>query len=607
MKSRFMFVLVGLLVAGFAFSAGQQEEQTKAASMEPQTVWIWGWPEWMGGTLEPEQMPNASEWARDKFGMDIRYTSKPQGVDVIQGLNLLLAEGEFPDVILFGSYSVPIKILIDGLVEEGKLLSLQKYYDNPSRYPELAQADKDYLMAYMVNGEIYAHPTFGWHVKKSDPREVSWGWVTRIDVAKAFGMTGVSGHPKNADEMYQLLKKIKTSEIKDWGGGALSAAFSFNPDAELATLRALVSQLKGAGWQVDKQSRYGPDWASQEYYNSLKELNKWWNEGLVYEGQFTIKPNDWWEMTGAKREFGVWFGSRGVVKAVPPGTPMKNDAGNFNQAYLDRLNFESGFIDPPIQEGPNKLGKLTVGLAGPAVVSADCANPDAYMKLIDWLLSKEGIITTGYWAGRMGVEWEFVEGKPYSWQAIGKDPGSHERPPWISDMWPNPDTVGETGGNIFTLPFLRYLAEPPYTSFTHQIMQGGTDKGTIGEFEWISMIPLSFVREPADPRWATRYARFVSPIPSYDLFTKVLTPAESAAMATTEQRLLEQLPRVVTAADFNAAYNTFIRTLNSITNWKALYTKLQSQWEAWMELNGDDTAKLQTIEWRPEWTATMGW
>ncbi len=607
MKRIFMFVLVGVLAAGFVFAEGQQEPEPAMTVGEPQTITVWGWPDWVGGTLDPEHMPNATEWAQDKFGIALRYVARPKGIDVVQAFNLALAQGEGADVYML-DYSVPAKILIDGLVEDGALHSLQEYFDDATNYPQLAGADRDYMMAYMSGGEIYAHPSFGWHVTKADPRQVSYIWVTRIDVAKSLGLTGVSRHPQSAEEMYETLKKIKQSgKITDYEGGALSGVFSFYPDTELNTLRSLVSQLKGAGWQVDSQMRYGPVWASEEYHKSLKELNKWWNEGLMYEGQFTVKPNDYWEMAGAKREFAVWFGGRSMVKAVPPGVPMKDDAGNFTQAYIDRLEWESGIIDPPIQEGAGKLGRLNVGFAKPVVISKDCPYPERYMKLIDWLLSDEGIITTGYWAGRLGVEWEFVEGKPYFWQAIGEEPGSHKRPDWIKDMWPNADNVEEIGKNIFVLPMLRYLAEPPYTSFTHRIMRGGTDQGTIGEFEWLSMIPLGFVREPADPRWATRYSPYVSPVPSYDLFTKELEPAEASALTTAEQRLIEQLPRVMTAGDFESAYSTFINTMISVTSWKPLYTKLQGQWEDWMELNADDTDNLQTIEWRPEIKAVMGW
>ena len=107
--------------------------------------------------------------------------------------------------------------------------------------------------------------------------------------------------------------------------------------------------------------------------------------------------------------------------------------------------------------------------------------------------------------------------------------------------------------------------------------------------------------------WIEAMRDIVSSIPSYELFTRDLAPNEQSSLVTAEQRWREGLARVVIAGDFEQAYSSFLTTLVRTANWKPIYAKLQKQWEAWLEVNGDDRKDLGTITWRPEWKDAMGW
>ena len=75
------------------------------------------------------------------------------------------------------------------------------------------------------------------------------------------------------------------------------------------------------------------------------------------------------------------------------------------------------------------------------------------------------------------------------------------------------------------------------------------------------------------------------------------------------QRWTEGLPGLISAdaADFESAYAAFLSSLLEIADWGPIYATLNQQWREWMEANGDDTAQLRKIVWRPEVKQEMGW
>ena len=95
----------------------------------------------------------------------------PEGSTAIQSLNLLMAEGKFPCAVNLsgsgGMEGVAIKTLIESLIEQGKIQSVDRYFNDPE-LEMLYNADRDYLKAYTFNGEIYAFPGYTWKINKAD-------------------------------------------------------------------------------------------------------------------------------------------------------------------------------------------------------------------------------------------------------------------------------------------------------------------------------------------------------------------------------------------------------------------------------------------------------
>ena len=240
---KLMLLSVICVVAPFA-AIGAGQEAT--AAQEDQPVWIWGLPSSYGEYPE-EYLVESNEWAKEMFGATFRITGLPEGSTAIQSLNLLMAEGEFPCAVNLsgsgGMEGVAIKTLIESLIEQGKIQSVDRYFNDPE-LEMLYNADRDYLKAYTFNGEIYAFPGYTWKINKADAALSDPYYFVRMDVAEALG--GPEAFPKSSDDFHEYLKRIDAGGFVGEDGNPIYAA-SLAPDDELANLTGFLKQLKGAG------------------------------------------------------------------------------------------------------------------------------------------------------------------------------------------------------------------------------------------------------------------------------------------------------------------------------------------------------------------------
>ena len=101
---RLLSVLSLLVVTGaLLFAAGQGDTE---ATTEMRPIWVWGTPAW-GGDYDPEVLEVSNKWAMENFGVTFKITSGiPQDMTRDQALQLVIAEGEFPDLINAISFTV---------------------------------------------------------------------------------------------------------------------------------------------------------------------------------------------------------------------------------------------------------------------------------------------------------------------------------------------------------------------------------------------------------------------------------------------------------------------------------------------------------------------
>jgi len=527
----------------------------------------------------------------------------PQGSTPVQALNLVMAQGDFPDIIGGMGYNEETKKLMADLAAQGKILALDKYFNDAKNFPVFTQADKSYLRAYLYQGKQMAVPGYGWVINADDPwwNYGAYTWIQRYDILQKYGI------PKTPAELYAAMQKVKADKVADLDGNP-TIPFGWQPDV-MGGILGFCTTANGSGWEVDAQKRLMPQWASQEFYNNLKFLNTLWREGMMNPGAFMIDVSKFQEdLSSYKYAFDIgstWNISLGRDSVIRAGVDkLGKDDPKMKKAiamqYVMMLN--------PVQDNP---GRLTNDQVGMTFISAKNPNPDASMKLIHWMISDEGLISAFMGAGQKDVNWEYVSGPQY-WQ-LKKEfwgPGGNQDTSKVpAGGWISATDAAKTPPMF--LPVVMYLSSPSYSSYTEKLLYSrlANEVGKYGFFEGMS------AGEPTVNEWGKNFCSQVQKlsvsIPSYQQVLAEIPPLEASAMATATQRESETLAKIVTAAsaaDFDSQYKAWIGTMTGITNWKPIYEARQKRWTDWLSANKfDDRPNLKNVTPVAEWKAVMGW
>ncbi|MDD9989161.1 MAG: extracellular solute-binding protein [Spirochaetaceae bacterium] len=547
----------------------------ESATMEPERgIWIWGVPR---GPFEGELLDVSNEWALEKFGITVDRVDKvPTGQTADQALQLLIAQDQFPDLM----WNMPFTTMA-ALAAGGRLLPLDKYFRDSVNYPIIASACQSYMSKYKVNGQIYGLPGWEWAVKCEDV-SMDVLWYIRKDLYEEHG------NPQTTDELLDLLRAVKASGLTDLKGDPV-IPFQWRSAWSPVNSR-VIYQLKGAGWEVDAESRLLPEWASVETYEAFKFLNLLWNEDLLGKGQFIMDTAGFQDLLKtasiAVATGEPWYASL-ITDVVPALIEEHGRDAPQTQAALDSQLL---IMANPIKDAP---GRIVNKQPNPSLVSADIPNPDGVMSFIQWHMTDEGRISNMFAAGYLGVHWDFVEG-PEVWrmkpELQGKNPHDTRQ---IANSQDSVEITIQAGRPPLVTPHAHWFGTPNYGSWqprlTYHSQQSARENGIIRE----RVGDLSAV---------------VSAIPSYSQLTVALPPREASAVATALERFDAALAGLVTSSDFEADYDAFVASMIGITDWRPIFEERQQRWEQWMSDNNvDDRESLHTVTPRAEWAAVMGW
>ena len=552
-------------------------------------IWLWGVPH---GPFDEEMLAVSNEWAQEKFGVTFSRVDKvPPDMTADQGLQLVIASGEFPDIM----WNMPFTTMSD-LAAGGRLLALDRYFDNPQGYPIIGNACDSFMSKYKVNGQIYGLPGWEWSIRCSDVA-VDALWIQRKDLFEQFGT------PTTTDELLTGLRRVKNSNLTDLEGDPL-IPFAFRT-AWAGVPPRVIYQLKGAGWQVDSQKRLMPPWASEETHDSFQFLNQLWNEGLLWEGNFVS------DTAGFQAQLKVgnfafaagepWY--RSLMTDTIAG--LVDQHGRNSSQVAQAIDYQHVMLVNPISEKP---GRIVNKQPNPTLISADVPNPDGLMRMIEWNLSDEGRISNHFEAGYRGVHWDFVDGPEY-WRlkpeyATGNNPQHTQT---LANTGESMETIRASGRAPLITPHFNWIATPNYSSWQARMLYQS--------LETMRANGVAIGAEPGDatsPEWHSAFtiplAEIVSPIPSYEQLTVPLPPREASAEATAGERFDAAVATLIQSDNFEADYDAWLASMISITDWKSIYETRQKRWLDWMQSNNvDDRATLATVTARGEWRTEMGW
>jgi len=585
---RTLAVLAFLLLAVGFCMAGAGAEKTTAEPERP--VWLWGNPTWMGDFDDATLAPS-NEWLKKNFGFTFKSQgSVPQGSTPSQALQLVIAQGQLPDIMIgFGLNDEGKKLLTD-LVGQSKVLDLTKYFNDPKNYPTLAKADKAYLRSYMYNAKIYGFPGFAYPLGGDLPPYGGPYFYERYDVKQKYGA------PSTLGEMYAILKKVQADKVKD-SEGNIAIPLGFAPDTNFGYINGFLNQTNNGGWEVDAQKRLLPRWATKWFYDGLLSFNQIWREGLINPGAFIIDVNKYQEDLKISRYTFVFGPSWSAsVQHTVTDTIQKKGLTPDSPEVKASANLRYPQIDYPNKDAPGLIMSDPVGFQ---LISAKCPNPDGVIKFLEFCLTDDGVITN-YSGGYKDVDWEYT-GNDYYWQLKGTGKANDQ------------DYSKTTGGGIVDskvakekktkTPPAFYVTHPAYCDYYRRIWYYPAKEKEQIEKMWGYAYWSEFY-------WVSE-KRLTQKVPSYTQVIADVPPQEASAMATATQRYTEGLAKVLTAAnqsEFDQAYKTFVQSMISVTNWKPIYEARQKRWTDWMTANKvDDRADLKAAVAIAEWKAVMGW
>ncbi|WP_438449248.1 extracellular solute-binding protein [Gorillibacterium sp. sgz5001074] len=311
-------------------------------------------------------------------------------------LNVVLASGDYPDIIML---SDPARVIADKIA-----IPLNDLIDKYG--PDLKKKYGSALnMLKQSDGKIY-HLTSGYLPEGATPPGYGYSLQVRTDIYEALG----SPKLETSDDVYNYLKSVKEKYPKTADGQTMYPLSGFNRNWG----SPYYGMIAMAGSPADSKLYVGADdtlkyWPKAPWAQDvLKFYNKLYREGLIDPEAFTQDYATWQKSKlGTARvaaHIGGWNQTYDILKTY---TDAK--LPNAEKMYFQNFVFKFPGGDKPAIYSVSKKG------TGALIITDKCKNPEAAMKLLNYLTTEEGNFLA--MNGPKGIQWDMVNGKPTLLQA----------------------------------------------------------------------------------------------------------------------------------------------------------------------------------------------
>ena len=311
-----------------------------------------------------------------RTGVTVEFTHPAVGEET-QSFNLLIASGEYPDVIETGTVSYPGGW--DKGIEEGVLLRLNELIEkNAPNYLALLKSDAQIMKEATTDaGNMPAF--FSISVDGAQP---PWmGLIVRKDWLDDLGMD----LPVTYDDWYTMLTAFKQEKQ------AIAPMMLYNTGFQALNIFEGGYGFMETWYQVDGEVMYGP--LAEGYDDYLAMMAKWYAEGLI-DPDFATKKD--------------FFPSRDYTTTDKTGA-FYDIYFNLSvlQSIAENPNYEPKAVATPKLNANDELHvrqtNTVTGFVSWAITSG-CKDPDTVCRWIDYGYSPEGEVLAAY-----GVEGETFE------------------------------------------------------------------------------------------------------------------------------------------------------------------------------------------------------
>ena len=347
-----------------------------------------------------EELKVVQEWF-EKTGVTLEFNTPPSGMETEQ-LNILLASGDYPDLINYNLHDMPgsfQKLYQDQVIikltenMEEYMPNLMKYYaDNPEIERQVVDDEGDYYMIPFLKGGTYLLATTG-------P-------MLREDILKELSMDP----PKTIDEWTEVLTAMREAYPDVY---PLIGTFA-SPDGNPGSLRDAFQPAFGLGrddWYEDTNGKVHYTPLQAEYKDYLMLLNEWYSNQLLDPNFATLDTAAVNNSMSSGKSFATFAaGSSGL--------------GAYMNANEDNPDFSIVGVRTPTLNASDKAMYCTEYEYAPGnmqtAITTSCQNVEAAMRMYDYAFSEEGYVRFNW--GVEGESFDYVNGKPQYTELILNNP-----------------------------------------------------------------------------------------------------------------------------------------------------------------------------------------
>lgn len=321
------------------------------------------------------------QYLGEETGIEVEYIHPPEG-NAEEALNVLLASGDYPDIIEYAWPGYPggvARLLNDGVIYElNELMEeyaphLTKYYEeNPEIARQVKSDDGEFLLVPFIRGTKELRHTSG-PILRAD-------WLAEANLEP----------PNTIDEWEKVLTEFKNQGCKKPFTGSLS---------QIRMTFVCAFDIHESFYPDDKQVKFGP--IEDGYKEFLETMADWYNNGLL-DSEFSAVDR-------TIQDANMTSGEAGSTRAAGGGQMGPYIlTGKEKDPDFDLVSTPLPTKNPGGKPKYSQSYEFTSN--GHAVITTSCENPEIAMRFLDYAYSEEGYILYNF--GREGESFEYVDGVP---------------------------------------------------------------------------------------------------------------------------------------------------------------------------------------------------
>lgn len=320
-------------------------------------------------------------------GIDLEFETAPQDA-AKEKVNLIMTSGDMPDIFLVGnSGAVPDETRFG--VEEGSLIDLTDLIETqmPNFKKILDETPGLRGQITATDGKIYSLPFYNeaYHVTLSQKMWVNTKLLEELGEEL----------PKTTEDLYRICKAYKEKNpdgIPVCGG----TFWNGDPTAFLCNPFLYHPGTGSPHGMVVSDGTVSTIANTEEYREALRFMNQLYEEGLLYEGSFTMD------------------GTQAKALMASDGEPVLFMAGAAITSFIDSAAnpelYSHYYMLEPLTgpDGENNATYVPTTAAPAFAITTSCEYPEAAARMVDYLYTLEGSLNAK--SGVKGAEsWDDPE------------------------------------------------------------------------------------------------------------------------------------------------------------------------------------------------------